>query len=500
MSENPRLILGLKLRNLRRTAGKTLSDVAAASGVSISYLSEIEKGKKYPKPEKLMRLAEALDVPFDGLVSLQVAKELDPLKEAVGSPFLREFPFELFGLTAEDVVEVMASDPVKAGALIQTVLEIGRTYDVTVEHFLLAALRSYQQMNRNHFDELEAAARQFRESQEWPDGPLDPRALEKCLIEDWGYQLDDKVLTSDPHLEGFRSVFRPGKPPTLFLNRRLLPSQRAFVLGREIGYRYLKLKERATSSSWIKVESFRQVLNNFKASYFSGALLIDRDRLVEDLTGFFARSTWSNRAFLGCMNRWKATPETFFTRLTQIVPASFGLDEIFFMRFHRPEQQERFRLTKVLNMSRVPVPHGLGLNEHYCRRWPALKLLQKPAGGSGSSRPEMRVQKSVFLPEENVFFVISMGRALALTQTGRSAVSLGFFLNRDFQERVGFWNDRKIPTVQVSLTCERCALSAEECSDRVVPPMLAEQEEGEIARERALKELLSSGAERYGMA
>ncbi len=492
MPESPRLILGLKLRNLRQKKGRTLSDVAAASGLSVSYLSEIEKGRKYPKPEKLVQLAEALNVPFDRLVSLQVAKELDPLKEAVGSPFLREFPFELFGLTAEDVVDVMASDPVKAGALIQTVLEIGRTYDVTVEHFLLAALRSYQQMHGNYFAELEAAAKQFRESQGWSaEGGLDPQLLRDCLVHEWGYEIDDTVLAGAPHLKGFRSVFREGEPPTLYLNARLLPSQKAFVLGREIGYRVLRLEERATSSSWIKVESFDQVLNNLKASYFSGALLIDRDLLVEDLSALFARSTWSSRAFVACMNRWQATPETFFTRLTQIVPKKFGLGEIFFLRFFCPEEQASFQLTKVLNMSRVPVPHGLGLNEHYCRRWPALQLLQAAPGKRAAKRPEIRVQKSAFLTEDKDFFVISMGRALALAQRGRSAVSLGFFVNQDFRDRVGFWSDRKIPTVQVNLTCERCALGATECSERGAPPTLVERHASEAARERALDSLLS---------
>ncbi|MEL7361776.1 MAG: helix-turn-helix transcriptional regulator, partial [Bacteroidota bacterium] len=63
MSENAdqlRLILGLKLKTLRQEQGRPLRDVAEAAGVSISYLSEIEKGKKYPKPEKLIELASAL--------------------------------------------------------------------------------------------------------------------------------------------------------------------------------------------------------------------------------------------------------------------------------------------------------------------------------------------------------------------------------------------------------------------------------------------------------
>jgi transcriptional regulator with XRE-family HTH domain len=91
-ASGPRLILGLKVRNLRHERGETLQSLASRAGLSISYLSEIEKGKKYPKPEKLLRLAEALAVPFDDLVSLKVAEDLGPLKVAFSSPLLREFP------------------------------------------------------------------------------------------------------------------------------------------------------------------------------------------------------------------------------------------------------------------------------------------------------------------------------------------------------------------------------------------------------------------------
>ena len=92
-AENPRFILGLKLKKLRQERGSTLKMLSDRAGISVSYLSEIEKGKKYPKPERLLALADALDVPFDELVSLKVAEELGPLKAALASPFMREFPF-----------------------------------------------------------------------------------------------------------------------------------------------------------------------------------------------------------------------------------------------------------------------------------------------------------------------------------------------------------------------------------------------------------------------
>lgn len=46
-----RFVLGLKLKALRQQRGLTLQDVASRAGLSVSYLSEIEKGKKnFPNP------------------------------------------------------------------------------------------------------------------------------------------------------------------------------------------------------------------------------------------------------------------------------------------------------------------------------------------------------------------------------------------------------------------------------------------------------------------
>jgi len=498
-NENPRFILGLKLKKLRHERGSTLKNLSDQAGISVSYLSEIEKGKKYPKPERLLALAEALDVPFDELVSLKVTEELGPLKAALASPFMREFPFELFGLDPEDLFSLVNNDPARAGALFQTFLEVGRTYDVEVEHFLLAALRSYQQLHANYFDDLEVAAAKFRIERGWPAGrPVLPEELETILREEFTYEIDYEELGADPDLAGFRSVYRAaraGAKPRLYLNKRLMPNQRAFVLGREIGYRILDLRVRALSSSWLKVESFEQVLNNFKASYFSGAILLDRVGVEADLKGLFGRSEWDGQALIDCMSRYDATPETFSTRLTQLVPKSFGLEEIFFLRFSHRVGSDSFRLTKWLNLSRVPVPYGIGLNEHYCRRWPAMKLLGGAASREASREaPVISAQRSHFLGEDAEFFVISMMRPLALTDATNSSVSLGFLVNREFKRKVRFWEDPAIPLVDVNLTCERCLLEPSECTDRVVEPELVQRDEHQSRQEKALARLIENGS------
>ena len=87
-------------------------------------------------------------------------------------------------------------------------------------------------------------------------------------------------------LQQLRSLTIPGLPARLLLHHRLGNEQQAFALGRELGYQALRLQIRSYTASWVEVKSFEQVLNNFKASYFSSVLLLPADRLEADLTVF----------------------------------------------------------------------------------------------------------------------------------------------------------------------------------------------------------------------
>ncbi len=491
---NLRFIFGLKLKQFRLKRGFSLKELAAQTNVSISFLSEIEKGKKYPKPEKIMRLAGALDISFDELVSSKVDSELGALTSLLSSPFLREFPFELFDITPRDLVELMTTSPTKAGAFIRTFLEIGQTYDMRVEHFLLAALRSYQKMNLNYFADIEAAVGKFLAQQGWKPQHTFKYELFRSVFEDrYGHALAESSFEGFAALKGFRSIWSDGNPSKLFMNKNLLPSQKAFVIGRELGFIYLDLKERAKTSSWIKVESFEQVLNNFKASYFAGALLINKDLLRDDLAAFFQKKRWDGDLFLSMMRKYDATPEMFLYRLSQLIPKFFGLKEIYYIRFSNVTDTDSFSLTKELNMSQVLVPHGIGLNEHYCRRWLAIVLLKELAKGrreNSKSDTLISAQRSRFVDSGAEFLTITLARPLAVSEGANSSISFGFYLNDEFKNVVKFWEDPAIPRVDVNETCERCGLSQSACSDRIAPPVLYERAHRQLVRENTLQDFL----------
>ncbi len=78
-----RRLLGSVLRHQRRHQGRTLREVSATAGVSLGYLSEIERGQKEASSECLAAIGAALGVPMSVLlaeVSDEVARE-----ESVGA-------------------------------------------------------------------------------------------------------------------------------------------------------------------------------------------------------------------------------------------------------------------------------------------------------------------------------------------------------------------------------------------------------------------------------
>jgi transcriptional regulator with XRE-family HTH domain len=62
-ARKPGLAVGAQVRRWRLSRGRTLAQVAAASGVNVGYLSQIENDKASPSLGVLGAIADALDVP-----------------------------------------------------------------------------------------------------------------------------------------------------------------------------------------------------------------------------------------------------------------------------------------------------------------------------------------------------------------------------------------------------------------------------------------------------
>jgi transcriptional regulator with XRE-family HTH domain len=482
MTLNLKVIFGMKLRQYREQAGLSLTDFAAQTGLSNSYLTEIEHGKKYPKAEKIARLAAALGRNYDDLVSIKLGEELSPLAGFLSSPLLHNFPYHLFGISPTQVVELMTRQPAEASALVNAFLGIAEQYNIGVEHLFRSALRSHQELNDNYFPEIEDAVDTFARGAGLASDPTPAYSDIRAIIEGrFGYLLDDRELSERPRLQHLRSVLiaKKKQAPRLLINPLLSELQRKFILAREIGYQVLNLKERAPTSAPERVDSFEQVLNDFKASYFAGALLVNRERVLSDMKEFFALDVWHPRYFLSFLSKYEVTPEIFMYRLTELLPRYFGF-KMHFLRFNH--ENGNYRLVKHLNMSQILMPGGTGVNEHYCRRWIALRIFQdlerdrmsERSNGDREEQPVVAAQLSRYIDRDGRFLCIAMARPLALNRSATSSVSLGFRVDENFERSVRFASDPAITRLDIDGTCERCRLTPEECSERVAPPYLLE--------------------------
>ncbi|WP_348773857.1 helix-turn-helix transcriptional regulator [Micromonospora sp. WMMD964] len=63
-----RRVIGGVLRRLRQSQGRTLREVAAAAGVSVPYLSEVERGRKEASSEVLAAICRALGIRLSDLL------------------------------------------------------------------------------------------------------------------------------------------------------------------------------------------------------------------------------------------------------------------------------------------------------------------------------------------------------------------------------------------------------------------------------------------------
>lgn len=475
-SQNERILFGLKVKQLRRERQLSFAELSKKSGMSISYLNEIEKGKKYPKEDKIMALANALAVPYQRLLNSELPKGLEPIEDLLQSNFLNELPLDLFGIELSKVVEIIANAPTKVSAFISTLLELSRNYALREENFYFAALRSYLELHQNYFEELEEAVDRFAEAHQLPGKrPFPPGTLRALLEDAYHYEIVENGLDPYPELRHLRSVFLP-KSKKLLLNSELTAMQKNFQFGKELGFQFLEIEDRAHTSSLLRGRVFEEVLNHSRAIYFSVALHLPRRQLITDLEGFFQREQWNGEAFLEIMRRYKASPEMFFHRLTNLLPRFFGMDKLFFLRFIHTPKSDRFEIDKELHLERKHHPHGNGLSEHYCRRWISISLLEdlhKQKAPTGEGQTMVGAQRSQYIGTEDEYLCFSIARSAYPAPENNVSVTIGLLVTPELRQKIRFLGDPAIPARKVNNTCERCPLS--DCVERAAPPAIIEK-------------------------
>ncbi|TNE69768.1 MAG: XRE family transcriptional regulator [Bacteroidetes bacterium] len=489
-TQQQRIVLGLKVRQFRQERGWNFEELGKRTGISVSYLNEIEKGKKYPQPKNLQKLADVLGISPEFLASPELTKQYAPIGDLLQSNFLNELPLDLFGIEVQQVVEIIARAPDRVNAFISALLEIARNYSLRDENFFFAALRAYQELHMNYFDDIEQAADAFVRLHRLPqEGGVSAEFLAELLVTEFNYTIDNKGLDAYPEMASMRTVFNPAKRH-LLLNGRLNERQRAFQLAKELGFNVLQLKERPLASTMLRIHSFEEVLNNYKAAYFAVALIVNRHAFVQDLRAFFQQPKWNADFLLRLMAKYQASPEVLFQRFN-VLSLDFDLHKVFFLRFIHNLEQDKFDIDKELHLNRRHQPHASGLDEHYCRRWLSvtmLRELQTYQDQTGDhSHPRAGVQRALFLDSQEEYLCISVAKPGYPTVGRNVSVTLGILLDDQARQVIRFWDDAAIPRVTVNVTCERCSLT--DCTDRAVPATTLERRASRRRMSEVLKQL-----------
>ncbi|MBK6931754.1 MAG: helix-turn-helix transcriptional regulator [Saprospirales bacterium] len=489
-TQQQRMVLGLKVRQFRQERNWNFEELSKHTGISVSYLNEIEKGKKYPQPENLKKLADAFGVGSEFLASTELSKHFAPLGDLLESNFLQELPLDFFGIELQQVVEIIARAPDRVNAFISALLEIARNYSLRNENFYFAALRAYQELHMNYLEDIERVADTFVQRHRLPEnGGVPAQFLADLLVAEYHYRIDEKGLDEHPELQSMRAVFNPRKR-LLLLNRRLNERQRAFQLAKELGFNVLQLKVRPLASALLRINSFEEVLNNYKAAYFAVALLVNRNAFVRDLQTFFQQSAWSEPYLFQLMAKYQASPEVLFQRFN-VLSLDFDLQKVFFLRFIHDLERDKFDIDKELHLNRRHQPHASGLDEHYCRRWLSISLLrdlqnyQRQSGDH--TRPLAGVQRALFADSQEEYICFAVAKPGFPTLDRNVSVTLGILLDEQARQVIRFWDDPSIPRHTVNVTCERCAISG--CRERAVPAAALEKREERRKMQEALKKL-----------
>lgn len=473
-----KLVLGLKLKQLRLEKNLSLTQLAEKSGLSISYLNEIESGKKYPKSDKIAVIAQTLDVSYDKLVSLKLSKQLAPIGDLFESNILEQLPLDHYGIDIRKFVALMSNASIQLSALVATILEMAKSSEMSENNFSRTALRAYKEFNDNYFEELETAVDAFVADNKIDDTPPLPyNRLAKILTEKYFYEIDETTLNSYAELAHFRGFVKKGKTSTLYLNNKISDSQKAFIVAKELAYNHLNYKDRSFSHSNLRLDNFDHLLNNFRASYFATALMMRKEFILNDLRAFFSLSKWDPNYLIDLIDKYNASPEMLFQRISNLSPKFLGLNKFFFLRFNAKEKINSYQLSKEVRLNIRRNPGGFQSQEHYCRRWISVKVLQRlisqQVNDENSKNIVSGILHSKFFNSNDEFLSISVAKQSQFIPDEYYSVTIGFQFDDELKQRIAFWNDADIPFETVNDTCEMCKIA--ECKERTAPPTAIEK-------------------------
>jgi len=269
-----KLLLGARLKRLRRDRGLNQSAMAEQLGISASYLNHLERNQRPVTAGILLRLAESFDIDVKAFAAEggEVAGA-DQLAEIFSDGMLSDL-----GVSRYELVELADNAPTVAEGIttLYTALralhrqpagEAGADPRVLITPETW--VRDYIQAQRNHFPELEEGAETLGGGLSDPLSVAEP--LRRRLKEAYG--VEAKVVP--PEMLDDASQHYDGQRRTLMLSALLRPENRTFGLAYQLAMlEFGPLIERMVGAARPPDAGSRSLLHMSFANYAAGAIMM----------------------------------------------------------------------------------------------------------------------------------------------------------------------------------------------------------------------------------
>jgi transcriptional regulator with XRE-family HTH domain len=378
--------LGAKLRALRKRNGLTLEDLSVRCvqldprrAPSVSYLSMIESGKRFPSEQSLGLLAGVFQ--RDPAWFFDDSAEIEPASGAQRSGGAAAIPLEPAFLFSKELLQ---------SAIPELLAQTG----TTGRQFAHLLIRSYQESSRNDFPDLERAAESVGERQ-FPLSVADMTRLCKRHGLELRWFDREPVLAIDKDRE-VRSMVRSffESPRTIYLNRRLRadPARLKFDLASHLAHKLLHggdgMKSThatggemagspegpPTASAGMNSQDVLHAWRDFECSFFAGALLCPKIP--------FRRFLTRERYRVEACEKVELTPAVIMRRMTKVSPYPY---------WHFFDAYPPGYLRAVYRGNGIPLPWGnMAQVTDPCPHWAVFRMLDETTENRASQISVLR--------------------------------------------------------------------------------------------------------------
>ena len=278
-----KVMLGHRLRRLRREHGLSQVQLAEQLEISPSYLNLIEHNQRPVSAVLLLRLARVFDLDLQTFAEDDEGRVIAGLREVFADPALATGE----SVAAQDLRELAALAP----PLTQAIIELYRAFRETrnevealaaaaadrgpvaspaADVFPLDRVHDFFQAQGNHFPDLEGAAETLAREAQLQPGEVQ-RGLAEYVQRELGIQV--RIMPRDVMGRLLRRFDRHGR--RILLSELLPPSSRAFHLACQVALlRQRTLLERLVGEARMPSEPAQRLLRIGFINYFAGAVMM----------------------------------------------------------------------------------------------------------------------------------------------------------------------------------------------------------------------------------